>query len=30
MGGLMAASSYAIAMRNGFLLFPPNGGTEIT
>jgi hypothetical protein len=30
MGGVMAASSYAIALRNGFLLFPPNGGTEIT
>lgn len=29
MGGVMAASSYAIALRNGFLLFPPSGGSEI-
>lgn len=29
MGGAMAASSYAIALRNGFLLFPPSGGTEV-
>lgn len=30
MGGVMAASSYAIALRNGLLLFPPSGGAEIT
>src|SRR5687768_17512493 len=30
LGGVMAASSYVIALRNGFLLFPPSGGTEIT
>jgi hypothetical protein len=30
MGGAMAAASYAIAMRNGFLLVPPTDGTEIT
>jgi hypothetical protein len=30
MGGVMAASSYAIALRNGFLLFPPGGGSEVT
>jgi hypothetical protein len=30
MGGVMAASSYAIALRNGFLLFPPSSGSEIT
>lgn len=30
MGAAVAASSYAIAMRNGLLLFPPSDGTEIT
>jgi hypothetical protein len=29
LGGVMAASSYVIALRNGLLLFPPNGGSEI-
>jgi hypothetical protein len=30
MGGVMAASSYAIALSNGFLLFPPGDGSEVT
>jgi len=30
MGGVMAASSYAIAVRNGLLIAPPDPGSEIT
>jgi hypothetical protein len=30
MGGVMAASSYAIAWRNGLVLSPPDPGSEIT
>jgi hypothetical protein len=30
MGGIMAASSYAIALRNGLQLSPPDTGSEIT
>src|SRR6266566_4382241 len=30
MGGAVASLSYATAMRNGLLLFPPSDGTEIT
>jgi hypothetical protein len=30
MGGAMAASSYAIALRNGLLLAPPDPGSEIS
>lgn len=30
MGGVMAASSYALVLRNGLLLAPPNSGSEIT
>lgn len=29
-GGVMAATSYLLAMRNGLLLFPPPSGSEIT
>ncbi|MFG3592812.1 hypothetical protein [Bradyrhizobium sp. RDI18] len=29
-GGVMAATSYLLAMRNGLLLFPPPPGSEIT
>ena len=29
-GGVVAATSYALAMRNGLLLFPPPSGSEIT
>jgi len=30
MGGAMAATSYLLALRNGLLLGPPKGGSEIT
>ena len=30
MGGVMAASSYALVLRNGLLLAPPDSGSEIT
>ena len=30
MGGVMAAASYAIAIRNSLQLFPPGGGTVLT